>query len=113
MKWRLVKNITDNAESVFTELANQFKKKYDFKFDARSADKITCAELITFSYGDIKWPETKTLFQISISPDDMAKSTLDKDPSSEFVLYLKGNKDKKSFQNLGFEDWSNLYKSKK
>lgn len=108
-----VKNITDNAEEVFSELSKQLNKKYDFKFDARTADKITCSELIAFSYGDIKWHETKTLFQISLSPDDMALSTLDSDPGSELILYLKGNKDKSTFQTLGFEDWSKVLKKEK
>lgn len=108
-----IKNITDNAAEVFINLAGQLDKKYDFKFDARTADKITCAELISFSYGDVRWHETKTLFQISLRPDDMALSTLDDDPASEFILYLKGNKDKKTFENLGFEDWAKVFKIKK
>jgi len=105
-----VKNITENVEEIFSELSEQLNKKYDFKFDARTADKITCAELIAFSYGDVKWHETKTLFQISLRPDDMALSTLDEDPASEFVLYLKGNKDKETFQNLDFEEWAKVFK---
>ncbi len=108
-----VKNISDNSKEIFTELAKQVKKKYDFKFDARSADKITCAELVSFSYGDLVWPETKTLFQTSISPDDMASATLESNPNSEFILYLKGSKNHNSFENLGFEDWSQLFKRKK
>lgn len=104
-----VKNILDHAPEVFANLSEQLHKKYDFKFDARSADKITCAELVAFSYGDIQWHETKTLFQVSLRPDDMALGTLDPNGNSEFVLYLKGNKDKTTFQNLGFEDWSKLF----
>lgn len=105
-----VKNITDNASSVFADLSEQLNKKYDFKFDARTADKITCAELIAFSYGDIQWYETKTLFQVSLRPDDMALTTMGDNAQSEFVLFLKGNKDKTTFQNLGYSDWSNLFK---
>ena len=104
-----VKNALENAEAIFSDLSLQLNKKYDFKFDARTADKITCAELIAFSYGDVEWHETKTLFQISLRPDDMALGTLTQEGSSDFVLYLKGNKDKTTFKNLGFEDWSELF----
>lgn len=104
-----VKNIADRAEEVLSELSTQLNKKYDFKFDARTADKITCAELIAFSYGDVQWFETKTLFQISLRPDDMALTTLDPNGDSEFILYFKGNKDKTTFQNLGFAAWSQLF----
>ena len=107
-----VEGIEKNAASVYSELIEQTGKKYDFKFDSRSADRITCAELITFSYGNLKWHETKTLFQNSLSPDDLALATLDADSAVKFVLYLKGNKDQE-FSNLGFEEWKNLYQKKK
>lgn len=107
-----INGITNNIESVFEELTQQIGKKYDFKFDARSADKITCAELIAFSYGDIKWHQTKTLFQVSLRPDDLAVLSLEDSNSSEFVLYLKGNKDA-PLSNFGFAEWSDLFAPKK
>jgi hypothetical protein len=107
-----VKNILDNAEYVFSNLAEQLNKEYDFKFDARTADKLTCTELIAFSYGDILWHQTKTLFQISLRPDDMALISLGDNAQSEFVLYLKGNKDRTTFRELALQDWSKLYSKK-
>lgn len=109
-----IKDIHSRAVSVFEELSGQIDKKYDFKFDARSADKITCAELIAFSYGDIKWPVSKTLFQYSLRPDDLALLTLDNNSPAEFVLYFKGLKKKEGggFKNMSFDDWSKLYKGK-
>lgn len=97
-----------NAAAIFEELAEQIDKKYDFTFNAQSSDKLTCSEFIAFSYGDIHWPETKALFQISIKPDDLAILTLYKNSPVEFVLALKGNKDR-SYDQLNFDDWKELF----
>ncbi|MBC7715111.1 MAG: hypothetical protein H7177_17330 [Rhizobacter sp.] len=110
-----IKNIAeDRADSVYEGLSEQIGKRYDFKFDIRTADKITCAELIAFSYGDIKWPQTKTLFQVSLRPDDLAVLTLDKSSPAEFVLYFKGikAKDGGGFESKDFQQWSKLFKVK-
>lgn len=107
-----IKNINENAEEIFLNLSEQIIKKYDFRFDAHSADKITCSELISFSYGDIPWHETKNLFQVSLRPDDMALSTLGKNPTADLILYLKGKRNKKNFEKLNFEEWSKLFKIK-
>ncbi|QDK41254.1 hypothetical protein DOM21_07250 [Bacteriovorax stolpii] len=108
-----VLGVADRAATVFQDLIAQAGKAYDFKFDARTADKITCAELITFSYGDIKWHETKTLFQLSLRPDDLALLSVTNPEQSEFVLYLKGNKRDGDFQNLDKDEWTKLFKLKK
>lgn len=108
-----VLGVADRAPTVFQDLIAQAGKAYDFKFDARTADKITCAELITFSYGDIKWHETKTLFQLSLRPDDLALLSVTNPEQSEFVLYLKGNKRGGTFQNLDKDEWTKLFKLKK
>ncbi len=107
-----VGGIKERAKAVYEELSLQIDKKYDFKFDSRSADLITCAELIAFSYGDIKWPETKTLFQYSLRPDDLALLTLDQKSPVNFVLYLKGSKSNQN-QNMNFDEWKKLFKVKK
>lgn len=106
-----VKDVASNAESILTELVDQIDKKYDFTFNAQSTDKLTCSEFIAFSYGDIRWPETKALFQISIKPDDLALLTLYKNSPSEFVLYLKGHKDG-TFDNFDITEWSKLFGKK-
>lgn len=103
-----VSNALANAEAIMQELTEQIDKKYDFTFNAHSSDKLTCSEFIAFSYGDIHWPETSALFQVSIKPDDLAILTLYENSPTEFVLYLKGNKDG-SFENKNFEEWKNLF----
>jgi len=106
-----IKNAKENAESIFHELSLQIGKRYDFQFDAHTLSKITCAELIAFSFGDISWPQNKTLFQNIMRPDDIAVLTTYKNPQEEFILYLKGKKDK-TFENLDFDQWKALYKTK-
>lgn len=108
-----VGNLEGKYEDIYAGLFSQVEKKYDFKFDSRTADKITCTEFITFSYGDIKWPETKTLFQLSIRPDDIGKMTLDKTSGQELVLYLKGNKKNQPVSILGFDEWKEVFQTKK
>lgn len=107
-----ITGLLDHAPAVFAELSEQIEKKYDFKFDARTADKITCAELIAFSYGNIDWHQTKTLFQISLRPDDLAMLSVTHPEASEFIFYFKGKKDG-TFFNYDYEAWKPLFKIKK
>lgn len=113
-----IKNIEANAQEIFYGLHEQLGREYDFRFDALSINRITCTELITFSYGDLNWKNSKTFFQINIRPDDIAKSTLGKNPIGEFVLYVKGTKKGLEFKNeqQWFKTLDTLYtqiKSKK
>ncbi len=108
-----ISGISERLESVMQELVSQSKKKYDFKFDSRTADKITCAEFISFSYGNILWHESKTLFQRSLRPDDLALLSVTNPEQSEFIFYLRGNKKSKDFFNLDASEWAKLFKIKK
>jgi hypothetical protein len=107
-----VNRALDNAADIFEELSANLDKKYDFQFDAQSISKITCAELVSFSYGNIKWPMTKTLFQSTLKPDDLAIVTTQRNAPVEFILYLKGNKDR-SFESLDFSAWMDLFHAPK
>lgn len=115
-----VSDIHNRAAEVYKELSLQIDKKYDFKFDARSSDKITCSELIAFSYGNVNWKETRKFNQVSLSPDDLAVITLDSQSGVEFVTYFKEikNVDKNAEENqkfvsLSFEEWKGLFKAEK
>jgi len=106
-----INGITDNIESVMEGLSEQLDAKYDFTFNALTPDKLTCAEMIAYSYGDIHWPGMKTILNVSLRPDDMGILTLYKDTPAEFVLYLKGNKDG-SFDEKSLDDWKELFKDR-
>ena len=68
--------------------------------------------MIAFSYGNIKWPETKTLFQYSLRPDDLAVLTLDSNSQAKFVLYLIGEKDG-TYKNVAEKDWRKIFNTEK
>lgn len=96
------------TKEVFANLAHQAKKKYDFQFNAHSTHEITCTELITNSYGDIKWKQSKNLGFVNMQPDDVAELSLRNEKKAEMVLYLKG---KKSFVEVVDEkEWKLLFK---
>ncbi len=101
------------APEILQELNLQIDKKYDFKFDAKSSDKITCSELIAFSYGEVDWKGTKTLNQVSLRPDDLALLSLEAGTGVDFIIYLKGVKKSEEFLNLGFDKWKEKFKIKK
>lgn len=103
-----IKNIGTNAENIFKNLIEQFNKKYDFKFNAYGSDKITCAELIAFTYGDIQWPSAAKLSVVNIRPDDVAIYTLLNEDKSEFVLYFEGKKDG-SYVEHNYNDFKKLF----
>lgn len=108
-----IKGIESKAIETIDLLAEQLDKKYDFKFNSHTLDKITCSEFITFSYGNLPWIETKTLFQKTLRPDDLALLSVNHPESSEMILYIKGQKKKKPVLYLGSEEWKSLYKKTK
>jgi hypothetical protein len=103
-----VSNAANNASEIYEEISEQLDKTYDFTFNVQTSDKLTCSEFIAYSYGDIHWPETQALGQVSIKPDDIAILTLYKNSPAEFVLYLKGKKNH-LFEEKSFDDWKNLF----
>lgn len=98
-----VHNIGYNIDTVMNSLISQMDKKYDFKFDALSSDRLTCTEFITYSYGDYQWKQSKTFFQMNIRPDDIAKSTVGANATSSLVTFIEGTK--KGYQVHGFAEW--------
>lgn len=107
-----VRNIENDYYSITESLMSQYGKKYDFRFDAHSIDRITCTEFITFSYGDLNWYQSKILFQMNIKPDDIARSTFGKNSTSDLVIYLQGQKDG-SYVSKSFAGWLKDLKAKK
>lgn len=106
-----VNSTAANLESVMEELSDELDAEYDFEFNAQTPDKLTCAEMIAYSYGDIHWPEMKTPLQVSLRPDDLAALSVYKNSPSEFVLYFKGRKDG-TVEEKTLDEWKDLFKER-
>jgi hypothetical protein len=106
-----INGIESNIESIMEGLADELDSQYDFTFNALTPDKITCAEMIAYTYGDIHWPGMKTILNVSLRPDDMAILSLYKNTPAEFVLYMKGKKDG-SVEDKSIDDWKELFKDR-
>lgn len=82
----------DELKLVFEYLADQLNKSYDFSFDAMTAEKITCTEIVAFSYGPIKWPMEYLLGRYTISPNNMAELTFFTGSPLKNIMYITGDK---------------------
>ena len=101
----------ERIEEIMENLVDEIDATYDFAFNALSDDKLTCAEMIAYSYGDIHWPGMKTILSVSLRPDDMGVLSLYENSPEEFVLYFTSNKDNTA-NKMSFEDWKKLFKIK-
>lgn len=97
-----VNAVQQKQASVYPMLAENISKKYDFSFDANSLGKITCTELVAFSFGKISWHSRTQMSRIVITPDDMAKLTLDSN-SAELITYI--GSDKGAPQTKTVQEW--------
>lgn len=101
-----VSAVQDNVTSVYKLIVENLNKKYDFSFDAKSLGKITCTELVTFSYGNIAWPTHFSMGRLVIRPDDVAALSLSP-TSSDFITYIVGYPD--GAQVKSETDWLSLF----
>ena len=78
---------------IYKILAEQIGKNYDFSFNADTAFKITCSEIIYLSYGDVKWPLDYILGRNTITPNSMAEAIFYNDSPVEFISFVKGDRE--------------------
>lgn len=70
-------------------LSKQIDRPYDYNFDAMTGERITCTEIIAFSYGSIRWPTRRILGRVTITPNDIGKLTFYKNSPLDFIFYAK------------------------
>ncbi|MNJ91314.1 hypothetical protein D3C87_89650 [compost metagenome] len=81
--------------AILTAVA-QIGREYDFNFDAFTHHRIVCSEIAYVVFPDVEWPLDKTLGRQTISPDNVVKLSVNRDPILEPVLlYYDGKRYKK------------------
>ncbi len=63
---------------------------FDFNFDARTADRVFCAELVHRVLADVDVPERPAYGRTVVVPDEFAKAAATAGSGVSFVLYLRG-----------------------
>jgi len=113
------KKSKDELKLIFEYLADQLNKSYDFSFDAMTAEKITCTEIVAFSYGPIKWPMDYILGRYSISPNNMAELSFFTGSPLQNIMYVTGDKQGTHYRNveefgktLDYKSFGTIYKKK-
>lgn len=96
------KQVTNYGEleysRVFKGLFSQIGKKYDYSFDAMTANTITCTEIISLSYGPVNWPTTKVIGRHTLQPDNIASLVYFNNSPLDLVAYLKGSESGYAFE---------------
>jgi hypothetical protein len=75
---------------VILQTLRQVGKAYDFNFDAQSANRIVCSELVYHAYGDVQWPTDRKLGRVVVSPDNIAQEAAGSGPFDVVMLYHDG-----------------------
>jgi uncharacterized protein YycO len=76
---------------VILQTLRQVGKAYDFNFDAQSADRIVCSELVYHAYGDVQWPTERKLGRVVVSPDNIAQEAAGGGDFDVALLYHDGS----------------------
>ena len=75
----------DRANRIILTL-RQLGKEYDFNFDIETSDKIVCSELVYATYIKVDWETEKLVGKHTISPDNVAKKTVEE--NARFIIPL-------------------------
>ena len=90
----LITRSADVLALTIERLSMQFNRKYDYAFDYYSASKTTCTEIMSLSFGPIKWKTQKIAGRYTLSPDNMMSMAFDQNPALSFIGFFQGSKKK-------------------
>lgn len=77
-------------EQILELLMSQNGKAYDYSFDVMTQSKVTCTEIIAFSYGTINWPTTPVMGRKSFTPNNVVELLYYQNSPLEFIFYITG-----------------------
>ena len=94
-----------NKEVLLEKLMEQAGKSYDYSFNTYTTSKITCTEIVAFSYGRINWPTESLLGRKTFTPNHLTSLLFYNDSPIELIKYVGSSKDGKrldlNLQDLG------------
>lgn len=80
----------DGLAEVVLQTFRQVGKAYDFNFDAETTHRVFCSKLVYLVYGDLKWPTSRMLGRVTVSPDNIATLATGNGPLRLALLYHDG-----------------------
>lgn len=80
----------DALAEVVLQSFRQVGKSYDFNFDAETTHRVFCSKLVYLAYGDMKWPTSRVLGRVTVSPDNIAALATGNGPLRVALLYHNG-----------------------
>lgn len=92
-------------ESIIENLMSQIDKTYDFGFDLMSTNKVTCTEIIAFSYGKVNWPTSTVLGRKTFTPNHLAELVFYNNSPLKYIAFYGGN-EKGDLIDLGKEQFA-------
>lgn len=80
----------DQLAEVVLQTFRQVGKAYDFNFDTETTHRVFCSKLVYLVYGDLKWPTSRMLGRVTVSPDNIAALATGDGPLRVALLYHDG-----------------------
>ncbi len=80
----------EQLAEVVLQTFRQVGKAYDFNFDTETTHRVFCSKLVYLVYGDLKWPTSRMLGRVTVSPDNIAALATGNGPLQVALLYHDG-----------------------
>ncbi len=72
---------------IYRQLAAQRNKQYDYGFNLKALDRVTCTDVIFLAFSHINWPRQSLLGRSVILPDHVAELAFHRHSPLQFIAY--------------------------